>query len=1019
MIFGKNSKYMLKYQKAKAKLVEFSVLPENYPRFNLNSNELSYPSTYIISRFAECIIENNLDEINKLSSELLFAAQYYDAALNSKDRTQYDLDFILSGAATYFFANDYGSAKVLSKKANEYLKKSDNRNPQKLLLCLFQLLFENDRPRYTKEIDLFAIIKNRIIDYFVKGLKIAELLGALNDYRLEVYDTDIPDEVFYVDILIAIIKISIRNSSWILLPKYSRLLPDEWDSYLSKRNSVKVLWAAQKLIGEQGILTGNNAVVQLPTGVGKTKSIELIIRSAFLSKRATTAIVVAPLRALCNEITYDLNISFHNEAQINQISDVLQDDYESQNADNENKIIICTPEKLSYIIHHQNDYLDSIDLFVFDEGHMFDDRTRGASYELLITYVKQNLSNNQQCVLLSAVLPNSRQIKEWIFANNGVLATDSNIRTTPKSIGFTSATRDVVFFADSTDQEDYFIPRVLKSVKIKRKKYERIDRFFPDFTKPYDVAIYYALQLSPNGGIAIYLNKQTYIKSVFNRIIDLIERDVNFTNFSIRSDKDEIERLSNYICEYYGDEHYYTKVSRIGIMPHSAILQNGIKIAVEFAMKKNMVACVVCTSTLAQGVNIPIRYLLVNSLRVGQDTIKVREFQNLIGRTARSGVYTEGSIIITDNKLYDNRKIKENGGYYRWEECKTLIDANSMEPCSSSILSLVQKTKIDYELKFPSEHFIEFVFNDFDNENIYKEYAELLSKKLIIAFPKKNDYNIRLAVQKEIYFRETVISNIENYLCMVYSNANATDDKFVALEICKSTLAYSLANDEEKALLERVFIRIEEKILGLATNKIANFALSMIGIDMSEKIESWITENQLTDKLFSESELMDLVKCFFMETHTIRKCKNDFSTICDLWVEGKTPFEMNVITDNDMNDIDDVCSKQISYELSFFIGNIRDLLADNTGLFADELEEQLSLMQKKVKYGVPSLTALSICEKVFYDRLLAVKITDVLEDSYISEDEIISTLQQKKEDIEELLNDYPEFFWNRIISVLY
>ena len=90
----------------------------------------------------------------------------------------------------------------------------------------------------------------------------------------------------------------------------------------------------------------------------------------------------------------------------------MQDDYESKIAVNDKKIIICTPEKLSYIIHHQNDYLDSIDLFVFDEGHMFDDRTRGAAYELLITYVKQHLSYNQQCVLLSAVLPNAQQIKE-------------------------------------------------------------------------------------------------------------------------------------------------------------------------------------------------------------------------------------------------------------------------------------------------------------------------------------------------------------------------------------------------------------------------------------------------------------------------------------------------------------------------------------------------------------------------------------------------------------------------------
>ena len=101
------------------------------------------------------------------------------------------MDFILSGAATYFFANDYGSAKVLSKKANEYLKNSDNRTPQKLLLFLFQLLFENDRPQYAKEIDLSAKINNRLIDFFGKGLKLADLLNILNDYRLEVYATEI------------------------------------------------------------------------------------------------------------------------------------------------------------------------------------------------------------------------------------------------------------------------------------------------------------------------------------------------------------------------------------------------------------------------------------------------------------------------------------------------------------------------------------------------------------------------------------------------------------------------------------------------------------------------------------------------------------------------------------------------------------------------------------------------------------------------------------------------------------
>ena len=63
MIFGTNSNYMLKYQKAKAKLVEYDIPQKDYPKFPLNSNELSYPVIYILSRYAESIIEN--DETGK------------------------------------------------------------------------------------------------------------------------------------------------------------------------------------------------------------------------------------------------------------------------------------------------------------------------------------------------------------------------------------------------------------------------------------------------------------------------------------------------------------------------------------------------------------------------------------------------------------------------------------------------------------------------------------------------------------------------------------------------------------------------------------------------------------------------------------------------------------------------------------------------------------------------------------------------------------------------------------------
>ena len=75
MIFGTRSNYMMKYQKAKAKLVEYNTPAEEYPRFALNSNELSLPTTYVISKYAEAIIENNEADRNKFEPLLSRSAQ--------------------------------------------------------------------------------------------------------------------------------------------------------------------------------------------------------------------------------------------------------------------------------------------------------------------------------------------------------------------------------------------------------------------------------------------------------------------------------------------------------------------------------------------------------------------------------------------------------------------------------------------------------------------------------------------------------------------------------------------------------------------------------------------------------------------------------------------------------------------------------------------------------------------------------------------------------------------------------
>lgn len=1013
MIFGTRSNYMLKFQKAKAKLVEYDTPTEEYPNFTLNSNELSLPATYVISKYAEAIIENNEADISEFEPFLSHSAQYYDAAFNSKDRQEYDQDFLLSGASAYFLSNNFGSSKVLTQRLSSSFEDT-SKTPQRLLLNIFAYLLLQKKLLYIKVNDTYSKINNAFLDCFEKGADDTEVKAHLAKYRQEIYNNDNPDEVFFVDILVASIYKAIENSSWLLLPKYSDIPLESWEQYLKTKMSIKMLWPAQRLVAEKGILRGNNAIVQLPTGVGKTKSIELIIRAAFLSGRANTAMVVAPLRALCNEITTDMHKSFRDVASVNQFSDVLQNDFlELFGADTEKQILVCTPEKLSYIMHHQPEILDAIDLFLFDEGHMFDDGGRGVTYELLVTHIRNELSDDQQVVLLSAVLPNSHEIKEWLFQENGVLASDPNILSTPKSVGFVSEHSDIHFYTDDPHNEDYFVPRVLQVCELGKLPRERAVRYFPNLSSSVDIAIYNAVKLCHNGGVAIYLGQQRSMKTVFNRLIELNKRGLDLSAFRSVANEEELNKLKNHLEEYYGPDHYYTKACSLGILPHSSNIPNGIKLAVENAVKNGHVSCVVCTSTLAQGVNIPIKYLLVTSVRIGQEIIKTRNFQNLIGRTARSGIYTEGSIIITDPKIYDQKSTAR--GRYVWRECISLFDSNSSEKCSSSILSLVKDLEVDYETAYSGERIAKYILKNYDAPKCFSD----LAGKIYAAYTKIKPDRTQNNIFSEILFKQEVLSQIENYLCLAFAcNSTEQTNSEIAMMICQNTLAYALASDEEKALIEQFFLKIEEKLQNYTPEQLRSYSYGMLGVDKSVRIEAWIVEKELTEKVITEEDLLSLIVEFFLQ-HDDCKLKDKLYEICCLWINGKTPIEISTETGCDISDIDDVCNKVISYRLNILIGNICDLINvpedDDTKV---NPYMTLNTLQNKIKYGVSSQTAISVCEKVFNDRVLASKISEILMFETIDTESIIRILEWFKDDVFALIDDYPGYFLERLNYLL-
>lgn len=1005
MIFSNTSNYMLKYQKAKAKLVEYDIPRKDYPKFPLNSNELSYPVVYILSRYAESVIENNVADMEEFSPHLVAASQYFDAAVGANDREEYDVDFLLSGAAAYFLSDDFGSAKVLCSEFFVRINPEINE-PQKITGNLLGYLLLNRDFHISVDTPNGEKVCHSLLAYYNTGEGVEKIRGLLSEYRKAVYENDAPMEIYYVDILCAIVMVALSKSSWILLPRYSELDQSLWSDYLKGPKAPRMLWPAQQLIGEKGVLRGQSAIVQLPTGVGKTKSIELVICSSFASGRATTAIIVAPLRALCNEIANDMISAFGDEVLVNQFSDVLEEDFSLELfLSFKSKILICTPEKLSYIIHHQADFLDEIGLYIFDEGHMFDDGSRGAIYELLISEIRSHISGKEQIILLSAVLSNAEQIQKWLLGEAGVLASDSKIKATPKTIGFASQTKDIHYYSDDSAQEDFYVPRSIEVIALQKRPREKKQRYFPELTDAKDIAIYYANKLCKNGGVAIFANRTSTVLTVINRIIELRDRGCLLAEIKGNSDGKEMSRLAQLMSDYYGEQHPYTIACYLGVVPHYSNLPNGLRLAVEHACRNKALRLVVCTSTLAQGVNIPIKYLFMTSFMVARNSMRIRSFQNLMGRTARSGMYTEGSVIVTDPQLFDNKNNRKNGGNYKWNECIKMFDDSAAEPCGSSILSLVQDIRIDYETRVIGAKVAQHIIDHYNEPDCFEQYVNKLTTALHKAYPQKNASSI----VESVMARKSIVEAIENHLCFVFSIDENADKQSIAADICKETLAYFMANDDEKALLEEIFNIITLKTNKIDYSQIKNYARTMIGIDSLLQIEKWIAENHLTRQNYTNEQLVEMIISFFQETHTLKKGTKCFADICQMWLDGCSFVEMYESTSLPIADLEDICNKSISYELSFFVGSIIDIIEISDEDIVNPLPNLLRL-QRRLKYGVKTETAVSICEKIFNDRFLANLLADEIGHDTIETNSIVGVIQSHKDDILDILSAYPTYF---------
>jgi POLQ-like helicase len=991
MKLEENSQRLLSTTRAKAKMYEYDVRDEFHIQLPQSPDELFVVATCLLGDIAASINSavRNFNSLDASRENVRFAATFFDSFIGTKLNKALDPYLLVLGSSAYYFANLPGSSSVLISNLDSEELDLNCGGLERLIVWLLNGDF-NQRLSLKRDSSYLTEIEDVVdcVRAFFSGTELTKDLSAASErIRRSAYDFGSARELLLADIASALVKSRVNNSSRMRLPNYSEIPLARWEVTLKKPSFVRELWPAQHLLGKHGVFRGKSAVVQMPTSAGKTKALEIIIRSSFLSGRTSNAIIVSPYRALSHEIRDSLTAAFHDESvEINELSDVIQADFLDLWAiDDSQRVIIVTPEKLVYVLRQDPSLSSKVGLLIYDEGHMFDAGRRGVTYELLLTSLKSLVPSSAQVVLISAVITNAESINGWLNNGTGAVVSGGELVPTERTVAFASW-RDSLgrleFVAkDNPEKEEFYVPRVLQSQELRNFARETATRNFPDKKNTNSIALYLGLKLVKNGGVAIFCGRKDSATKLCETAIDALERGLESTLPIDFSDKREISLLTYLFETNLGPTAAATQAARIGLLTHHGSIPQGLRLAVEHAMKKGLAKFVICTSTLAQGVNLPIRYLVMTGLRQAESRISVRDFHNLMGRAGRSGMHTEGTILFSDPDIYDTRYMRREN--WRWWQAKELLDPSNSEPCASSLLTL-----------FPSQ--------------------EVSSAA---ALPEDEITEIKAA--------------IESYLMSQNNEENNSIKIEEVTNLARSTLAYYLSNDETRQKIISLFLelsnQINEKVPDVTKRKL--YGRTLFGINTCLEIEKGVVDCiQQIEEAENPEQLLQIlwpILSSYNRNSSFNSCNQSpaLFEVALLWISGQTFHKMF----EKLSDLDvrfgkgrgarksrvehavELGENAFSFESALVMGAVIEIV----GMIRPEnftLITNLKVLQKRLKYGLASPSAVTIFELGFPDRIIASELDRIVTSVENKKKSIKNDLINKKDLVLSILSKYPSYF---------
>uniref|UniRef100_A0A674A3K6 Helicase, POLQ like n=1 Tax=Salmo trutta TaxID=8032 RepID=A0A674A3K6_SALTR len=397
-------------------------------------------------------------------------------------------------------------------------------------------------------------------------------------------------------------------------------LPTKVKALICNLKGIKDLYEWQKnCLNLDSVQQRRNLIYSLPTSGGKTLVVEILILKELLR-------IIIQHFSIQGLASFDLELDFMVEEYAGS-----KGRFPPVKRSGKRSLYIATVEKAHSLINSliEANRLDNVGLVVVDELHMLGDGSRGAIIEMTLAKMLY-VNKSTQIIGMSATLGNVQDLQRFLSADNYT----NDFR--PVELKEYVKLKDSIYEVDPKEEECFRFSRLLNF------KYssaiQKIDQ---------DHIVALVTEVIPSQSCLVFCPTKTNCENMAEMICKYMKKD-----FIQCKQAEKAVLLGELRSSGNGSLCPVLKKTGQAIRHyhHSGLTSEERKL-VEEAYSAGVLCLLICTSTLAAGINLPARRVILRSPYMAVDFLKRSQYKQMVWRAGRAGIDTHGeSILILQDK---------------------------------------------------------------------------------------------------------------------------------------------------------------------------------------------------------------------------------------------------------------------------------------------------------------------------------------------------------------------------------